>query len=33
MPFLEDEEQVTKSYGTLISLLNWVDSYETLLAR
>jgi hypothetical protein len=33
MPFLEDEEEVKKSYGTLISLLNWVDSYEELLSR
>jgi len=33
MPFLENEEVVKKSYGTLIALLNWVDSYDDLLAR
>lgn len=33
MPFLENEEEVKKSYGTLIALLNWVDSYEELLSR
>lgn len=33
LPFLEDEKQVTESYGTLISMLNWVDSYEALLSR
>jgi exocyst complex component 3 len=33
MPFLQDEEEVKKSYGTLISLLNWVDSYDDLLSR
>ena len=33
LPFLEDEKKVTESYGTLISMLNWVDSYEALLSR
>lgn len=33
MPFLDDEEEVKKSYGTLINLLNWVDSYDGLLLR
>lgn len=33
LPFLEDEEEVKKSYGTLINLLNWVDSYDELLLR
>ena len=33
MPFLENEEVVKKSYGTLIALLNWVDSYDDILAR
>lgn len=33
IPFLEDEEEVKKSYGTLINLLNWVDSYDGLLLR
>lgn len=33
MPFLENEEEIKKSYGALISLLIWMDSYETVLAR
>lgn len=33
MPFLDNEEEVKKSYGTLIALLNWMQSYEDLLSR
>ncbi|KAM3146904.1 hypothetical protein pb186bvf_001058 [Paramecium bursaria] len=33
LPFLEDEDQVTKSFGTLINLLSWLDSYNDLLSR
>ncbi|CAD8202201.1 unnamed protein product [Paramecium octaurelia] len=33
LPFLEDEQKVTESFGTLINLLSWVDSYEQLLSR
>jgi hypothetical protein len=33
MPFLDDEEKIKESYGVLIALLTWLDSYETILKR
>ncbi len=33
MPFLENEAEIEKSYGTLLSLMTWIDSYTGLLAR
>lgn len=33
MPFLDDEDKIKESYGVLIALLTWLDSYETILKR
>ena len=32
-PFLENEEEIKKSYGSLINLLIWMDSYEAVLTK
>lgn len=33
LPFLEDEEKIKESYGALIALLRWMDSYEALMVK
>ena len=33
LPFLEDEEKIKESYGALIALLRWMDSYESLMVK
>lgn len=32
-PFLENEEEIKKSFGLLIVLATWLDTYEELLTR
>jgi hypothetical protein len=33
LPFLDDEEKIKESYGALIALLRWMDTYESLMVK
>lgn len=33
MPFLDDEDKIKESFGALIALLKWMDSYEALMVK